>query len=196
MATKRRGESVVERVLEVTLDELARVGMERLSVPAVARRAGLNKTSVYRRWPTREALVQAAIERSMRESTTPPDTGSLTGDLAALAVSVAKFLQTPRSMGLLRLLFEQRDARERAALQARLWDGPVDGPRLVVQRAIARGELRADVDAELLLFTVAGAVIHRLFVEGRPADAPWARRLVTLLAEGTGPRRVGSARGS
>ena len=65
-------------------EELARDGFERLSVPAVAEAAGLNKTSVYRRWPTKADLVRAALTSSMGHDAPTVDTGTLRGDLLAL----------------------------------------------------------------------------------------------------------------
>ena len=76
-APRRRGAPVVEQVLDLALEELARVGYHRLSVPAVAARAGLNKTSVYRRWPTKGALVGAALAGALGHDAPLPDTGAL-----------------------------------------------------------------------------------------------------------------------
>lgn len=187
---QRRGEVVVQRVLEVTLDELGRVGLERLSVPEVAARAGLNKTSVYRRWPTKEALVKAALERSMTHLDAAPDTGTLPGDLVSLALLVAGFLGSPHGLGVMRTVFADGDSPQARALAKAMWkEQGARAPRDLLSGAIRRGELDRRTDPDLLLFTIAGAVLHRTFVERKPANEAWARRLVAMLTRGVGRQR-------
>ena len=72
---------MVKSVLEAAIAEIARVGYAALRVDEVAARAGVNKTTVYRRWPTKPALVTAAIRSLFGVQTEPPDTGALEGDL-------------------------------------------------------------------------------------------------------------------
>ncbi len=181
-------------MLEVTVAELGRVGLERLSVPEVAERAGVNKTSVYRRWPTKQLLVKAALEQSMEDSVQAPDTGALGSDLASLAASLADFITSPTGLGLVRTVFADGDSPEARALKATLWEGPArELPRAALERAIARGDLKAGTDVELLLFTAAGAVMHRVFVERGPVDDAWLQSLVELLSHGAAseqPRKV------
>lgn len=182
---RRRGEPVVQRVLDTAVRELARVGFERLSLPAVAARAGVNKTSVYRRWPTKEALVRAALKQSMVHVRGVPDTGALETDLAALARTVADFVESARGMGVVRSVFAGARSPAVRALAASMWaeaGGAV--PLALVERAVARGELPVDADVELLLFTVAGALLHRVFIEQSEADDAWVARLVRLVLNG------------
>ncbi len=82
--------------------ELSASGIEGLSVERVAQRAGVNKTRVYRRWPTRAALVAAAMEGMLDELGADPDTGDLRGDLTALLRPIADFAATPDGTALLR----------------------------------------------------------------------------------------------
>lgn len=180
-----RGDAVVSRVLDLTLQELARVGFERLSIPEVAALAGVNKTSIYRRWPTKGDLVRAALSQSMEHIRDVPDTGSLRGDLLALVRVVAGFVRSPRGMGVLRTVFADGDHPEVRALAASMWqEAGGDLPRQVIERALRRGELPAGADIELLLFTLAGAVLHRVFVERAEADESYAGRLVDLVLYG------------
>lgn len=182
-----RGDAVVRRVLDTTLAELARVGLERLTVPEVAQRAGVNKTSVYRRWSTKEALVQAALEETMEYARDLPDSGSLEGDLVALAGELAKFLSSARGVGVVRTVFAGGDSAAVHALASTAWaEAGGAGAHLVIARATKRGELPRDADSELLLFTVAGALLHRVFVERGVVDEAWVRRLVALVMFGAG----------
>ncbi|HSN96918.1 MAG TPA: TetR/AcrR family transcriptional regulator [Candidatus Nanopelagicales bacterium] len=180
-----RGEAMVRRVLDLTLQQLAQVGLERLSVPEIADLAGVNKTSIFRRWPTKVELVRAALAHSMGHVRDIPDTGSLRTDLITLAGVVADFITSPRGMGVVRTAFADRDTPEMRALAASMWqEAGGDVPRLVIERAMRRGELPEGADIELLLFTLAGAVLHRVFVEHAQADAGFAGRLVDLLLHG------------
>lgn len=180
---KPRGPAVIRRVLEVTLEELGRVGLARLSLPRVAELAGINKTSLYRRWPTKEDLVGAALGLATPQGTALPDTGDVELDLVELAASLSGFVRSPAGMGLLRMVFA--DATPSQRLTPAFWtESARAAPRAVLERAVARGELRPDADLELLLYTLAGAVLHRVFVERKAADRRWTRRVVRQLIEG------------
>jgi len=172
-------------VLEVTLEELGRVGLGRLSLPRVAELAGINKTSLYRRWSTKQELVAAALSLSMPSESDLPDHGSLELDLVDLAGSLAAFIASPAGMGVIRTAFADGDTPEARRLARAMWRTPTRvAPRRVLERAIERGEVRPDADMDLLLHTLAGAVLHRAFVERKSADARWARRLIRLLIDG------------
>lgn len=179
-----RGQAVVQRVLAVALDQLGEVGYARLSVPEVAAIAGVNKTSVYRRWPTKAALVGDALRAPLGAAPVPPDTGSLKGDLVLLAKGVADFLSSPQGSAVMRVLIAEGPNPELAALAAARYPGDAAGPREVIRRAIARGELSRKANGELLLFTIAGAVVHRVWVERRDITPRFVTQLVDLVLDG------------
>jgi AcrR family transcriptional regulator len=186
---KQRGEPVVRKVLAVTLEQLAVHGFERLSVPEVAALAGLNKTSVYRRWPTKGDLVRDALGTSMGHAREVPDTGDLRSDLLELARVAVGFVESPQGMGVLRTLFAEGanpEVRELAGAMLRQQD--TEGPRRVFKRAIARGELPEDTDVRLLLTTIAGALMHRLFVEQQRVTEAFLQRLIDLVLLGAKKR--------
>lgn len=187
---QRRGEAVVHRVLEVTLQQLAEVGFERLSIPEVAELAGVNKTSIYRRWATKSDLVQAALGHSMDHLRDLPDTGQLATDLEALVKMVRDFVTSPRGMGVVRTVFADGELAGLPQLTESMWPETMQAmPRVVFERAVCRGELPAHADVEMLLFTMAGAILHRVFVERREVDDDFARRLVNMVLHGTLDRR-------
>lgn len=173
----------MRRVFDVTLRRLAEVGYEALSVPEIARLAGLNKTSVYRRWPTKADLVRAALEASTANAQLAPDTGSLAGDLLALGEAVAGFVSSPQGLGVLRTLASgPGEAHELAASMYRAAE--LQAPRTIARRAVKRRELAPGADLELALFTLAGAMLHRVLVERAPITPPWLERLVDLVLHG------------
>jgi AcrR family transcriptional regulator len=181
---QRRGAPVVDRVLQLALEELAAVGFHRLSLPDLAARAGLHKTSVDRRWPTKAALVGAALSRAMGHDDPLPDTGALASDVLAFTLGAVAWAETPAGRAVTRTLLADADDPEVRALVASLRGPPSAGPRALFQRAIDRGELRADADIDLALTVLAGAISHRQLVEAAPVDATFAQRLVALVVGG------------
>lgn len=181
---KRRGAPVVERVLEVALAELAQVGYQRFSVPDVAARAGLNKTSVYRRWPTKAALIGAALERALGHDAPPPDTGSLRSDMLVFTLAAAAWASSPVGRGVLAMLQAEVEDAEIRALLSTLIRKRDSAPLAMFQRARARGELAPDADVRMTLRIIAGTINHRLLVEDAPLTPAFVRRLVTLVCDG------------
>ena len=175
----------MRRVLEVTLEQLAAHGFERLSVPEIAASAGLNKTSVYRRWPTKGELVREALAASMGHAGEAPDTGDLRTDLLVLAKAAVGFVESPLGMAVLRTLLAEGANPELREVAASLFQQQeTEGPRLVFARAIARGELSQDADLQLALTTVAGALMHRIFIEQTPITDDFIERLIDLVLFG------------
>lgn len=191
-AGRPRGEPIAEAVLARALEEFAAVGLAALSVDRIARAAEVNKTSVYRRWPTREALIAAALERALAElSLQQRDTGSLRGDLIVLCESVADFLAQPVGRGLTRAIFADGVAPGISAEARRHLEERAGGPALaMVQRALARGEWREDVDPAVILSMLVGALLHRAYLEGEAPTRPWIERIVDALVGGIGRPRA------
>ena len=182
---RRRGLPVVRKVFDVTLQQLAQVGFERLSVPAVATGAGVNKTSVYRRWPTKSDLVRAALDFSMEHTREVPDTGALRSDLIAMARRTTAFIESPLGKGVLRMLFAEGAHPEVRHLAASMWDQEDHQViHAVIRLAIKRRELPRNTDASLILFTVAGALLHRVVIEQKPISDAFVERVVDLVLSG------------
>lgn len=184
-----RGAPVADAVLERTLEDLAENGLAGLSVERIARAADVNKTSVYRRWPTRGALVAAALERVVHDlGRDATDTGSLRSDLLVMANGIAALLSKPLGRELARAAFAADAGHELATLASRKLEGSAAANEIVA-RARARRELRPDVDAALLLDLVAGSVLHHvMLVQARPTKK-WIESLITAVVAGVAPRR-------
>jgi AcrR family transcriptional regulator len=179
-----RGAPVVERVLDRTLEELARVGFHRVSVPEIAELAGVNKTSVYRRWATKEALVASALERAMGHDAPLPDTGSLRSDMRAFALAAAAWVSSPIGLGVTKTLLSSGGDPDIHTLVARLMRTRTRGPQALFARAIARGELDAEADTRMAMTVIAGAMSHQLIVEHGALTSAFVRRLVDLVVDG------------
>ena len=183
---QRRGEPVVERVLLVTLEELARQGYNRLSVPEVAAKAGVHKTSVYRRWPTKASLVTAALERTFGNEQSPADTGALLPDMVAMAETAARWADSPVGRGVVRTLLADGESAEVREVVGNLLATQAPAPMVVFSRAQTRGELPETADVPMALTIIAGAITHRLFVEMQPITPEFLERLVRLVCTGLG----------
>ena len=191
---QRRGSHVVQRVLEATIDEVARVGFARLSVDGVSMRAGVNKTTVYRRWETKERLVYEALSLTVGDVLDLPDTGTVRTDLTAFLQRSARFLESTPGHALLRVLFaEGADPTVLRIAGTLLLNEGLAPPRAAIERAIARGELPPTTDARLVIFTMVGAIIHRVFVENARVSNSLVERIVDLVLYGATQSNAGSA---
>jgi AcrR family transcriptional regulator len=170
-ASHRRGEHVRRTVLAAAFDELAENGVGAATVAGVARRSGVHETTIYRRWVTKEKLfLEAMLSRSAEEIPTP-DTGSIR-DYLTSAVGLAALQVAALAAD------DQRDARQA------FWAGRIEALRPVVERGIARGELRPDTDAGLLLETLIAPLHGRLLLTGEPVDEQLGERIVDLVLQG------------
>jgi AcrR family transcriptional regulator len=182
-----RGEEFTSMVLDATLTQLAQWGFERLSIPQIAKMAGVNKTSVYRRWPTKADLVRDALAIPLSHANEAPDTGTLRTDLIALCSTVATFMQSRVGTALIRIMLAEGGNPEvRALANAAYSEAGKHGPWVVIRRAIERGELNSDVEPSLMLFTLAGAIMHRVFVEQRDVPDEFLKQVVDLVLNGAG----------
>ena len=171
-------------VLKAALAALAERGYGRLTLEDVARRAGTTKPAIYRRWPSRQRLVLAALG-SRLGGARAPDTGCTLCDLdECLKVFVAAFRRMPPDV--LGALFADcaADRELRSAFMTTLFDPPRAAVRETLDRAQARGELRDDVDLELVLDLAASLVHYRALFGHAPTTDLEIERAVEALLQG------------
>lgn len=189
LVPRPRGESVARSILDATLDELARVGFGAFAIDDVARIAGVNKTTVYRRWPTKSDLVRAALNALAEEKMTVPDTGSLRDDLLALATTMRDVSGKPQGQCIIRMLVAEGMDPEVAALARSIRCERVQLPLAFLERATERGELSADVEPQLVLDALIGPIHQKMLVQGEMVDDGFLQAHVDLLLYGAAPRR-------
>jgi AcrR family transcriptional regulator len=169
-------------VLEATLATLADTGYGRLTLERVARRAGTTKPAIYRRWPSRQQLVLAALGQRLGEARAP-DTGCTLCDLdECLMLFVAAFRRMPPDV--IGPLFADcaGDRALRNAFMTTLFDPPRAAVKETLDRAHARGDLRDDVDRDLILDLIGSFVHYRaLFGHARSTKAEIERAVEALL---------------
>src|SRR5689334_21506892 len=166
-ATRPRVEGDREQqILDATITVLAEVGYDKLTMDAVATEAKASKATLYRRWSSKPELVVDAV-CSHKEHPPIPDTGTLRGDLIAAYCGLGG-LGDKRSMAVLAAVVTAMSRDEEfAAVYRRDFIGPKQsGMRLVMERARDRGEIRDDVDLDLLAPALPGIVLHRVFLLG------------------------------
>ncbi|MFC4372759.1 TetR/AcrR family transcriptional regulator [Nocardia halotolerans] len=172
-----RSARVREAVLDATAAELAEHGYLDLNMEAVAQRAGVHKTTVYRRWRGPAGLVADALERAVEQPWPIPDTGTLRGDLRALTALLHSGFDDPESAPLATafVIAGMHDPQAATALrefyQARHRDAAV-----IIDRAIARGELEPTVNRTEIIRTAVAPVFHRLFITHEPVTTEDLRR--------------------
>ncbi|HEX2358219.1 MAG TPA: TetR/AcrR family transcriptional regulator [Solirubrobacterales bacterium] len=176
--------------IAATLAELAERGYSALSLERVARRAGVNKTTLYRRWGTREKLVLDAMLDRAGEQISVPDTGSLRDDLLELARTAAANAVRPEVAAMARAVAAEspRDGRL-AAANRRFWSERLALDGVIVERAIERGEVPAGTDPTQVIESVLGPIHLRLLLTGEPVDRRFLEGGVDVVMDGIAVRR-------
>ena len=175
-------------VLQAAIDELNDTGYAGATVERVAERAGVAKTTIYRRWGSLDGLLADLMAETAAREITVPDEGSLDGDLHALADRVLGSLRAPALRAAFGVLVKEAgaDPAVRELLSGFL-AGRFAAMGVIIDRAIARGELPPHTDAAGVLGTVTSIIYYRLYVLGEPvsqdiADAAAATALSAALA--------------
>ncbi len=164
-----RSARVRSAVLQATLDQLFAVGYERLSVRKVAAAAGVAPTTVYRRWGSRPQLVLAALTELSAVTIVAPDTGSVRGDLRALAGEIAGALSQPPVTALMRSMITLPD-EVAGEYRRSFWADRTARTAVIVERGIARGELPATTDPTAVLELLIAPIWFRLLISSTPID--------------------------
>jgi AcrR family transcriptional regulator len=178
-------EALDAAILGAALTLVAEVGYERMSIEEVARRASTAKTSVYRRWPTKGAMVLAAVRYYIRDPSggearaAADDTGSLRGDLLAHAKRLASLLTRERVSILAGLLLAMRTQPELAeTVKGQIVQLEGSAVASILERAAARGERAAVRPAATLAMVLPSVLFTRMLVLDASLDDAFLRRLV------------------
>src|SRR5262245_1808349 len=194
--TPRRTDPRVERsqqaILEATRELLASDGGVRsLTIEAVAARSGVAKTTIYRRWRDKwELALDAVMIDILPRFAKPVDVGDTSQELITFINSVVKILSSnpcgPAMRGLVSEIATEpelgRAYSERVVEPRRAQLAPV------IERGIARGDLRKDTDVQLVHEFLLGPVFYRLLLSGGTLDRGLGTRLVDAMLEGLAPR--------
>jgi AcrR family transcriptional regulator len=166
-------------ILRAAVELCAEEGFDGMTVEAVAVRAGVGKATVYRRYPNRVALIVASAHEVCSDLAPEPDTGSVREDLRMIANGIARALGDPRTRAMLAELSAAaaRSPELRVAQQSFVASRRAIAAE-AIRRGIARKELRADTDIDLLTDLVASPLLHRAVSLGLPVDRAYVEALV------------------
>ncbi len=179
-----RSARVRESVLDATLAMLADRGLDKLTIADIAERAGVHETSIRRRWRTRENLICDALLNYSEVHLPIPDTGSLREDLAVFASELAAYLTTPLGRALLYAMATVGDDPGLAEARTAFWQTRYELASAMIDRAVARAELPATVDARLALEALIAPLNFRALLTDEPPDGDLPRQLADLVLDG------------
>lgn len=182
--TGGRSARVRQAVLEATTQTVAERGADAVNIGEIARQAGVHDTSIYRRWPTKEHLIFDALLDYSQERLPIPDTGTLRADLVAYMALVINYSATPIAQALIKAMAVTRDDAAMAAGRAQFWQFRFDQTRVMLDRAVTRGELAPDTDPLAALELITGALYFRLLLTREPFDDDIAGHFVDVLING------------
>lgn len=182
----RRGTQVVQGVRAAVVAEMMRVGFTGITIDSVARAAGVNRTTIYRRWPTKAALLGAVVEPMLARYDTDPGTGTLRGDLLALLLAIRDSAALPEGRAFAEAATanaaELRDLLDMAKARA------IAPFRRAAEQAVARGEITDRAYAETAAFLAySGALMWQQANGSPPSDTDCARMIDIILTGATGP---------
>ncbi|NUW33184.1 TetR/AcrR family transcriptional regulator [Nonomuraea sp. SMC257] len=176
-------DSVTEAITNAFFEELAAVGYGRLSMEAVARRAGSGKAAIYRRWPSKEAMTADLVGQVSVRAADTLDTGTLRGDVLAFLTATDEALRHPLVSRILPDLLAS--AAYHPAIAAVLGDEIGTARRrkvgAILRRAVERGELPESADIELGLDFMAGPLYWGTAIRSAPADPGRLERLTDMI---------------
>ncbi|WP_416983098.1 TetR/AcrR family transcriptional regulator [Streptomyces sp. T028] len=163
-------EDVTEAIRAAVFEELATVGYARMSIEGIARRAGVGKTAVYRRWRSKLHLVLDLVSALAVQGLPVPETGSLEGDLRMLYEVTSRALRHPAASQIIPDLQAEaaRNPEIAQALQKTLREGQEGVALKIVAAAEQRGEVRMGLDDELALDLISGPLYWRSVVIRSP----------------------------
>jgi len=181
--TGGRSARVVDAVFAATRTELGRVGYVALRIDDVASISGVNKTTIYRRWKTKDELIADALSSDHLDLPVP-DTGDIRRDLFQMLVDDVEHFLTPDRVGLMRIFYSERTNPEVDALGRKLRDEH-RRPRIArVVRAIETGELPNGMDPVLMIDVLLGTVYGKIARLGEPVSNAYLAALVDLVLDG------------
>ena len=167
-----------QEILDAALEVLADVGYDRLTMDAVAHRAKASKATLYRRWNSKATLVVEALAR-VKGVPVIPDTGDLRTDLLQTFCGLGGLTDhdTTATLGAV-LTAVSTDPEFAVEFRRQVVEPKARVSRLIFERARDRGELRDDLDLDIVVPALAGIVLHRVYVFGDKPDPQLIERAV------------------
>lgn len=188
-----RSESSRQAVLDATMDLLGQepgptLSVQRLTIDAIARRAGVSKATIYRWWSSKAAVVIDAFLENHLANTPVPQDGPVREALRTHVRSLVRQYAGPEGRLVAQIIAEgQYDPGALEEFRSRFWSGRVDAVIALVRRGVEQGDLDADVDAAAAAQLIYAPIYLRLLLGGGPLDDAFADQLVEVGLVGLAP---------
>ncbi|HWH93661.1 MAG TPA: TetR/AcrR family transcriptional regulator [Baekduia sp.] len=184
-----RSETSRSAILEATVELLEETTVQKLSIEAIAKQAGVGKTTIYRWWPSKAAVVIDAFMEHHLVHTPIPKGVPVREALRVHLRSLIKQYRGPSGALVAQIVAEsQYDKQTLAHFRKRFWDGRRDAVKTLIERGQAEGEIRPDIDAELLGEMLYSPVYQRLLLGHRPLSARYVDEALRVAFEGAAVR--------
>lgn len=180
---------VTARIFDATLLLLVEGGFGNFSLSELAKRANVTRSTIYRRWPIKSALILDAIAARINQQISLVDTGSFAGDFTAALKNLSLFLNSPVGRAAIAAGLEIDRTETIVAQWKALGDVRLRAIRAIFERAMVRGDFSENGDWEAFLAAAAGAMYFRIIVTSRDPDPAWIERVLKLLLPLTQSRK-------
>jgi AcrR family transcriptional regulator len=171
-----------DAVFAAVREEMIECGYAGLTIEAIAARAGVNRTTIYRRWGDKPGLVVDVLLDSVSEVVPMPDTGSIDDDLVELLREVTvNITESFASKVIHDVIAQMPHVPELKKVVHEFWGRRFELNREVIIRAIKRGDLPVGTDPDLLIEMSIGPLYLRLLVTGKPIDGVYAERVALMV---------------
>lgn len=190
-----RSEEARQAILQSTLKLLGEKGFSDLAIEDIAAHAEVGKATVYRWWPNKGALIADAFAGSTTRNLRFPDTGSVITDMSRQMCQLVKVFRSPRGRIVSAILAAgQNDKELIVAFRERfLWPRRREA-YATLKRGVLRGELRKDIDPDLVLDSLYGPIYMRFLIRHAKMDDDFVDHLCALVLGGARPQRTNGRR--
>lgn len=180
-----RSPETCEKILKAAYEMLNEVGFMDLTIEGVAARAEVGKPTIYRRWQTKAALAMDAFLVNVNPEIAFPDTGSVIEDFREQMYKIVKLMNSPRGEVLASVIGCGQSNEELIAAFRDNWLTPRrNEAKKIFQQGVARGELREDIDAEVVIDALYSPLFYRLLLKHQPLTQKFVNELVELVMQG------------
>lgn len=182
---RQRSAEAESAVLTATSKLLEKNCLCKVTTEAISLLSGVSKATIYKWWPNKTLVALDAFLMRMSHDVPTPDTGSAQRDFTDQVKSLIAFYTSPAGKAFCQFIAEgQSDPEFLALFRERFLKSRRDDVRVIWQRGVARGEIRVDLDSEIVLDLIYGPIIYRLLVGHGPLNAKEAKALVSVVFTG------------
>lgn len=182
---RQRSAAAESAVLKAAMELFSKKPLCQVTAEAIARRAGVSKATLYKWWPNKNLVALDAFGVSVEAELAIPDTGSARQDFTRQLRDTIAFYKSPRGRMLCQFLAEgQSDAAFLKLFRDRFLKPRRDSLLVIWRRGVERGEIRSDVDGELVLDLIFGPMVYRLLAGHGPLDEAQAVAIINALFSG------------